>query len=194
MMVIFDLDDTLYKERDFVKSGNSAVAKYITEHNLPLATKDKWDDNMLKVYREHWPNINLDSETTFSLQMLKDKGINIGLITDGRLTTQINKVEALGLYRWIEKTNIIISEALGHDKTTPFPFLEMMSHNPEEKDFIYIGDNPTKDFHYPNILGWKSIMLKDIDHINIHTQDMPEDCAYHPQIIIENLKDYILTI
>ena len=37
-------------------------------------------------------------------------------------------------------------------------------------DFTYVGDNPDKDFIAPNILGWKTICLKDYGR-NIHKQD-----------------------
>ena len=37
-------------------------------------------------------------------------------------------------------------------------------------DFIYVGDNPDKDFIAPKTLGWETICLKD-DGSNIHKQD-----------------------
>src|SRR6188472_1968409 len=120
-VVVFDLDDTLYHERDFVYSGFRAAAdaishetgedvfeqlvdqfeakrsdpfgKVLAERGLPLATKRF----LIETYREHQPSLKLAPEVAELLGGLRDSGRILGIITDGRSVTQRNKIRALGL-------------------------------------------------------------------------------------------------
>ena len=139
--VAFDLDDTLYKEEDFVKSGYHAVAEsigskeaYMVMINAYLTGKNPFDavtreihtemsdKKMLTIYRQHFPNISLDSKTANTLRLLKDNGFHLSLITDGRSSTQRNKIKALGLTDYFDE-NIYISEEQGCDKLSPNSFM-----------------------------------------------------------------------
>ena len=126
-VVVFDLDDTLYKEVDFLKSayhgiadclssqyhivdvydemygawlkGENAFSKIIEKYDLPIQT-----DDLLRMYREHRSLINLDEETCQTLVLIS-KTCTLGLITDGRSLTQRNKIAALGLNQFIDNLN-----------------------------------------------------------------------------------------
>ena len=51
-----------------------------------------------------------------------------------------------------------------------------------------VGDNPSKDFYHPNLLGWTTIMLRDREGINVPSQDLGDrEPEYWPQIFIDNL-------
>lgn len=173
--VVFDLDDTLFPEYDYVKSGYSAVAKeiekkygisgaadelislfredksdvfnrYLGAHGLPVT--DESVGELLKVYRCHTPDIKLSEEVKNTLVELKNKGYKLGIITDGRPDGQRAKIAALGLECKVDK--IIITDELGgkeYRKPNPKAF-EIMA-----RDFgitldgmMYVGDNPNKDF------------------------------------------------
>ena len=113
-----------------------------------------------------------------ALTYLQTAQIKIGIITDGRSLAQRAKIKALGLDRFVDDSNIIISGETGADKHTPLPFQKIANANPDGTKFIYVGDNPEKDFYWPNKLGWETIMLRDINGLNIHQQhpdDFPED-------------------
>lgn len=200
-MIVFDLDDTLYKEVDYVASGCRAVAEaaatagFITAHTaydiittapttaegfsrleaIALQHENGRGFNLphiLNIYRNHKPDITLPDDSRQLLESLASKEIAIGLITDGRAVAQREKIKALGLDKFIHPGNILISEETGHDKHSQFPFRKMMELNPAERQFIYIGDNPEKDFKWPNELGWITVMLRDIDRTNIHPQSL----------------------
>lgn len=134
-VIVFDLDDTLYKEIDFLKSGYMYISKFLSEkygignmysfmlemykqklnvfaelieqNNLPLEVSD-----LVNMYRAHIPNICLAKDTKELLHRLRESCI-LGIITDGRSQTQWNKFDALGLGDYFLRENVVISEEFG---------------------------------------------------------------------------------
>ena len=51
----------------------------------------------LEIYRNHMPDITLYDGAGDCIRELKEAGIKIGIITDGRVNGQKNKIAALGL-------------------------------------------------------------------------------------------------
>ena len=145
---IFDLDDTLYKEIDFLYSAYREIAgwielkfslkgiyafmletykeqadvfsRLIDTYDLSLTKAD-----LLSIYRSHRPNIRLELDTLKVLEVLK-RDFTLGMITDGRSITQRNKFQALGLEQFIENENLVISEEFGSEK-------------PSERNFIFFS-------------------------------------------------------
>ena len=219
-LIAFDLDDTLYKERDFVMSGYSAIARHLAEaheafdyqemmHVMvhapvnPFDSLDEYLTNrsvqqsieheydipwMVATYRNHFPDIKADDAIEIIRQFIA-RGYRVGLITDGRCSTQTNKIKALGLDQYIAEENISISEAVGGEKYTPVAFERMMSLNADIERFIYVGDNPMKDFLWPNRLGWTTIQLLDNGR-NVHSQNVAVPSSdYEPQHKITTLTE-----
>lgn len=93
------------------------------------------------------------------LMDLKKKGIKTSLITDGRSITQRNKIEAAALYRFFDNSDILISEETGHDKLSPYNFLQVMKEYADANEYHYVGDNPKKDFLHPLKLGWTTHLV-----------------------------------
>lgn len=200
-VVIFDLDDTLYKERDFVVSGFRAVARHVAARTgedadrlfalmstagnafdallesiagLP-GSEDVTIPVLLDIYRYHEPDIFLPEESRKMLDALSESGVWTVLITDGRSVTQRNKIRALGLDRYFSDDRIFISDETGGDKNTDIPWDAADVLFPGERK-IYVGDNMSKDFLQPNLRGWLSVMLVDSGGVNIFPQH-PEDHA-----------------
>lgn len=205
-VIVFDLDDTLYKEVAFVESGFKAVARHIGNISFADELISWWTDGknaletlinkyslkfpiekLLAVYRNHLPAIKLDTSTVQILVYLIAHGKILGLITDGRFITQNNKIRALGLSQWISAENIIISEEFGASKPDVRNYQFFMSKYPD-KTYTYIGDNITKDFLAPKALGWQTICLKDNGQ-NIHSQDYNMNEEYLPDITIKNISE-----
>ncbi len=206
-VVCFDLDDTLYKEIDFVKSGFRQIAESEKCPDLLLKMmewRDKGEDvffnlnkaigketsksEYLKIYRYHIPKITLSEGVEDTLNELKGREVILGLITDGRSETQRNKIKALGLERWFKNDNIIISEEFGSEKTDERNFSFFMKKYPEA-NFVYIGDNPKKDFVVPNSLGWKTVMIED-DGRNVHKQESVQK-EFLPEVKIKFFVDIL---
>ena len=119
-----------------------------------------------------------------TLLSFSGRGDVVGLITDGRSVTQRRKIEALALGRWISDENIFISEERGYDKRRPEPFRSFMERYPTAEEYVYIGDNPMKDFEVANRLGWTTVMLRDTSGINIHPQPLLLHPSLMPKIIL----------
>ena len=215
-LVAFDLDDTLYKEIDFLKSAYREIALRAAHDDRRMADKAfgmmlqayKDGDNAflrlnellgtetpiseyLAMYRAHRPDIHLTPETRETLEDLKTAGIVIALITDGRSVQQRNKIAALGLNRWIADEDIVISEEIGSEKPDEANYRHIVNRHPDADRFFYIGDNPKKDFIAPNRLGWTTACLLDNGE-NIHLQrfdDTPPQAQ--PQYKVGMWKDVL---
>lgn len=200
-VICFDLDDTLYKEIDYLKSAYREIAEHAvgqcsgcSDHveSLAIEAYDRMLDayrkglnafeelnsflglelpvsEYLYIYRNHKPKIALSEDVIGMLDALKAEGVRIGLITDGRSVQQRNKMEALGLSRWMDEKDMIISEEFGSEKPALANYVYFMKRYPACHDFTYVGDNLKKDFVAPNALGWMTVCLKD-DVRNIHRQ------------------------
>lgn len=211
LAVLFDLDDTLFSERDFLHSGWHAVAHEAEKRGLvesakayELMTKapDAFSSlheaypefsiaDMLEVYRNHMPDIHLKPGARQTVMQLRDAGASVGIITDGRSISQRNKIKALGLDTLVDY--IGISEETGADKHQALPFLHAEEHFGKHRPYIYVGDNPAKDFAQANKLGWHTVMLRESSPgINIHPQTfagLNADCR--PDFIINDLPGVI---
>lgn len=207
-VICFDLDDTLYKEIDYLKSAYGEVASfaghpevsekmiewYQSGENAFKSLIDKYELSIsvadcLKIYREHYPNIRLEEGVKEYLEELKEGDAKLCIISDGRTLTQRNKIKALGLEGFFDV--VIISEEFGSEKPCTKNFEAVMSKFPERKLFIYVGDNPAKDFLAPNQLGWRTVCLKD-DGRNIHKQNMSLSREYMPQRVICRIEDSLI--
>ena len=147
---------------------------------------------MLDVYRYHTPSdLILLPGVVETFEKLKTYGEKIGIITDGRSATQRAKFNALGLEEFVAPQNLIISEETGFDKNNPEPFEIIASRNPEERRFVYIGDNPAKDFRWSNRLGWTTVELKDGFKTNIHSQDIDVPDDYRARYVIDRYDEVI---
>lgn len=201
--VIFDLDDTLYNEKDYVRSGFKAVSDYLqgkyeerlwtcfVEGKPAIDTllrelgREKERDEVIEVYRSHKPVIRPLDGVKELINQLKHKDIKVGIITDGRPKGQRNKIEALGL----EIDDIIITDELGGPqfrKPCDIAFRIMSIRwrmNPS--DIVYVGDNATKDFQAPRQLGMKCVYFKNEDGLYIDKAD--SDC-----LSISDIREFVI--
>jgi len=185
--VIFDLDDTLYSEKEYVRSGYRTIADSFPE--IPNMTEKLWKaferggkaidevleaecianeetkKRCLNLYRYQKPNISLYQGVTEMLERMRNKGLRLGIITDGRPEGQNAKLDALGLRDCIDE--IIITDELGgvefrKPNKTAFLLMSQRLMLPLKR-MIYVGDNPTKDFIAPEKLGMGSIYFVNSD-------------------------------
>lgn len=201
--VVFDLDDTLVKEIDYLKSAFKAIAAKVDSTNNSLFNQMLfWYQNKENVfqnieslygfsvnelkqqYRTHVPDFIQYKGVSELLRKFKEKGFYIGLITDGYSLTQRNKIKALGIEELFDL--IVISEEFGSEKPNENNY--KVFHQFATKDYYYIGDNTAKDFLAPNRLGWISVCLLNNGE-NIHPQDFTKETVYLPQRTITELKE-----
>ncbi len=190
LRIVFDLDDTLYPERDFARSGLIAAGRHAADrHGVPglaedmmalldsghrgnlfgLSLKAKHPDatpeeiaELHEVYRRHEPSgLRLFEDGGFALDHYGNQG-ELGLITDGHLVMQSGKVRGLGIgHRFKE---IVYTDTLAPGRTMAKPHARAFEviaaalGQPGDR-FVYIGDNPAKDFVAPNAMGWITIWV-----------------------------------
>lgn len=182
--VIFDLDDTLYGEKQYVLSGYKEIARFLNEPNaadelwsffeagLPVIDeylkkqgRPQLKEKCLEIYRNQFPDIRLYNGVPELLDALKREKKKLGIITDGRVKGQKNKIAALGLEKAVD--DIIITDELGgvsfrKPNDTAFRIMQSIWKLPFEQ-MIYIGDNISKDFIAPEKLGMKYIYFRNPD-------------------------------
>jgi len=188
MLLIFDLDDTLYEEITFVKSGFKAVAKYLAK-KYNLETDELFNNclkilnkegrvqvfnillkeyklysknevlNCIKIYRYHKPDIKLYDDALRFLN--KNSKSNIYVVTDGNKIVQRNKIMALNLDNFVKRAYPTRQFGIKYEKPSPHVFLKIA--NLEKlcpSQIIYFGDNPYKDFCGIKPIGFKTIRIK----------------------------------
>ena len=197
MIIVFDLDDTLYPEIDFVNSGFDCVAEAVSDRFdlsidrvsqelqsiLKYSGRGRVFDlflrgigrdtkaeirNLVKVYREHKPQISLHDGVDELLQHLRSVS-PLYLVTDGNRNVQANKCEALNLKEYFTKIYITHRFGLGAAKPSLYCFNKIVEDEriPWE-ELVYIGDDPHKDFVNLNLMGARTIRVnqgrfKDIE-------------------------------
>lgn len=207
---VFDLDDTLYCEADYHQSGLHEVCSWIQlcygksitsqlnsqaamgEHDilgaachlaeLPISVKE----SLLWIYRLHLPNIRLSKLVKKTIQHLESVS-RIAILTDGRSITQRLKLKALGL----EHLPAYISEDYHSQKPNSLRFQQIMKDMPAQY-YVYVGDNPIKDFVAANTLGWMTIGVRGTER-NIHSQNIENLLPiYLPTMWVDNFSEIIL--
>ncbi|MDR1895900.1 MAG: HAD family hydrolase [Prevotellaceae bacterium] len=207
-IVVFDLDDTLYNEIDYLNSAFREIAEYLEAtysiSNIYDFMLQKYSEGQnvydeinknyslniskekfLLLYRNHIPDIQLDNATKTTLTILQKNDCILGIITDGREITQTRKIKALALSKFFEQGNIIISESFGSEKPSSanYTYFEKKYSNSK---FYYIGNSTEKDFVAPNKLGWTTICILD-NGKHIHKQDFSLSKEYLPKYNVRNL-------
>lgn len=187
MVLIFDLDDTLYEEATYVRSGFMAVARFLA----PILGKDLnlLYDEMLKLleqngrgsvfnsllerhgkishrlvqkcvscYRLHKPEIHLHQGAKDCL--LRFNHLPLYVVTDGNKTAQAAKVRALGLESKVKKVFVTHRYGVRHSKPSPhcFQMIQKIEKAPAPQ-IVYIGDDPAKDFVGLRPLGFRTLRV-----------------------------------
>jgi putative hydrolase of the HAD superfamily len=190
LAAVFDLDDTLYPERDYVRGGYAAVADCLRRR---LGREERFDEwlwrrfcagrseaaldalsdafglglsadavgELVNVYRAHRPRITALPGMPELLARLRGRGARLGLLSDGFLPAQKLKLEALGLAG--QFAAIVWTEELGREfwKPSPAAFHRIARLlDAPHEACAYVADNPAKDFVAGNALGWRTIQLR----------------------------------
>jgi putative hydrolase of the HAD superfamily len=197
-LVVVDIDDTLYLERDYVRSGFSAVGAWardelgvdglgdgawavfeagvrrtIFEEALAGAGLEATPDlvtRLVEVYRSHAPAIGILADARAWLDRLAPH-VALAVVTDGPLTSQHAKAEALQLSRWADL--IVFTETLGPGRGKPHPaaFEQLEREVGLRGDrCAYVADNPAKDFIAPHRLGWRTVRVRRLGSLHANAR------------------------
>jgi putative hydrolase of the HAD superfamily len=207
--IVFDLDDTLYFERDYVLSVFRAVANAVgaadrstgqifdflasgftsgVRNNAfdrlltqypPLA--DRWKaSDLVALYREHRPEVALTAQIRALLHTLSGNSVPLALITDGPVVSQSNKIAALGIADIF--TPRILTDSWGVEFRKPHRrAFETIADtwHADPTRLVYVGDNPAKDFFAPRALGWQTARIRTPEQLRYHLEPASPEFAPH---------------
>jgi putative hydrolase of the HAD superfamily len=181
LILVFDLDDTLYPEQTFVLSGFKTVAKIISSicnqseekinqeliYEFQTKGRGKVFDNVMSQnrifsqalldrciseYQNHLPDISLFPG---ALEIIQEAhSFQKYIVTDGNPLTQNNKVDALGIRHHFCEVFPTWSYGLEFAKPSIALFQRIIEReNSSFENLIYVGDDPHKDFVSLNKVG-----------------------------------------
>jgi len=213
MIIIFDLDDTLYPEITFVKSGIREVSIFLSqEFNLSSSklqnymidylskygrsemfnnvlslhnlNKKHIVNKCLSIYRSHSPKIKLYQDAISCLDLLKD--YKKYLVTDGNVLVQRNKIEALGIKKYFIQTIPTYQYGVKYSKPSIYCFelIRKKEFGINPSCILYVGDNPHKDFVNIKANGYRTIRV-----LTGAYKDVKLDNKFEAEFTINTLKD-----
>lgn len=201
MIIVFDLDDTLYEESTFVRSGMNAVAHYLASilktnekeiYQELISAVQKNRDNVfdrilikygkeskklikecISVYRSHAPNISLHPSALSCLKRLKQHHLYV--VTDGNKLVQKRKFISLGLETFIKHCFCTYAHGIHRSKPSPYCFEEICKwEGCGPTNIVYVADNPHKDFVGIKPLGYRTVRLLQGPYANVKVNPRKE--------------------
>ena len=186
--LVFDLDDTLYVEYEYFRSGYTFVAAElakVTGHNAAdlleifesihledgrdyvfdkalarLELPDSMVPHLVSTYRSHTPSLSLPNGSGEVLNRLR-KRFKLGCVTDGWAAVQRGKVAALELEPFLDA--IVIADDAGRAFWKPHPI--SLRHCCEKlgvstHEAIFVGDNPARDMEAARAAEMRFILMR----------------------------------
>jgi putative hydrolase of the HAD superfamily len=185
--IIFDLDNTLYDETLYLKSVFSAFLKvnnlaHRIDDVVPKITKCFRDNNndiirgMLKLvqldnrqfhnqlfdlYCNHNADIKLSIDNKKLLLLLRKQGFSIGILTNGVVQVQQNKVHLLGLAELVDIVVYAREKGPKFEKPHGFAFKKVCQKlHVEPASCVMVGDNLECDIVGALNFGLSVVYLK----------------------------------
>jgi len=138
--------------------------------DLGVYLSDEEALNMQKEYKKNQQKLQMSNITISILEFAKENNIKLGIITNGPSKHQWYKVKALGVERWINKDNIVVSGDYDINKPDVRIFEIMQEKLQLPNDSLYyVGDSLENDIVGANNAGWKAIW------INRYKKKLPEN-------------------
>lgn len=195
-VVIFDLDDTLYLQRDYLNGAWMAVAHCATEQGVDeralidalLDVSSRGSDQggiidkaldligvtgvevqpLVEAFLGFQPqSLELLPGVPETLANLRSAGIPTAIVTDGSLKTQRAKLDALGVEQLVDV--VVLSDEAGRQyrKPHPRPFLTAIERlRVAPSSAVVIGDRPDKDVAAAAGAGIRAVRVQTGEYAN----------------------------
>ncbi len=147
MEILPDIWEDIYPKllRLFDEDSKNVFNRLLDSYHITYEPEDVKE--LVTVYREHKPTIVFHEDVLSTLQKLREQGKKLGIVSDGYVVTQKNKLEAVNAAPLFDE--IILTDELGREfwkpSTKAFEILAEKWKLPYE-EMLYVGDNPEKDF------------------------------------------------
>lgn len=187
-VVVFDIDDTVFLEEEYIRSGFVAVSRWLSEtHGVEGFDARCWAlhasgvrgdifdralsasgaeadptlvASLVERYRSHAPAIALAPDARRAFEALGEQR-RLAAVSDGPLVCQEAKVAALGLSAWLDPIVLTGRFPPGQGKPHPRAFRAVEGATScRGAQLLYVADNPAKDFLAPRDLGWRTIRVR----------------------------------
>jgi len=188
--VLFDMDDTLYAEEQYVRSGFRAVGDELARRGHGRASEaadlfaalhfgesrdrvfnkaaerlgfpEDWVPALVRTYREHTPTgLSLHDDAVRVLRALRPQ-VKVGVVTDGWTVVQQHKVDALGLADHVD--HVFLTDQLGRARWKPHPeaFHRCLAALgvADPATAIFVGDNPERDVEGAHNAGLHPVWIR----------------------------------
>ena len=196
MIIVFDLDDTLYEEINYVKSGFRAVSNHLSNQYkigtpevvykelillLEKQGRGKIFDRILErydlsnkavikkclaIYRLHDPDICFSTIGRSCLERFQD--FPKYLLTDGNKVVQTKKIKSLDIDDYFKRIVITHNYGLKYSKPSTYCFHKILKwEDASPSDLVYVGDNPRKDFVNLKSNGFKTVRVLTGEHKDV---------------------------
>jgi putative hydrolase of the HAD superfamily len=183
--IVFDLDETLYRERRFALSGYRSIAGLI-ERDFGVSRQAAFrflalclrrghrarafqalaahfglpETSVLAwiaAYRAHEPRLRLRPDVRGALERLRGQW-RVGILTNGLPSVQAAKVKALGLNGLVDA--VTFADPFDGGKPAPAAFLDILARlgaAPERT--VFAGDDPERDIAGAQRVGMKTVLV-----------------------------------
>ena len=208
-VIAFDLDDTLYPEREYALSGFRAVAEWaeaalelprtqvyaelkaLFESGVRRNSFNRWLEGrglppgiwlevMVNHYRQHVPELAPFPGTVELLENLHGS-YRMAILTQGYAAGQRGKIKALAVERYFDTILILGETEREQWKPSRRAFERLLAQlNVRSDQVAYIGDNPEKDFYGARQLGIRTVRVRRPG--GEHTHKEPIDPSYAPDV------------
>lgn len=204
--IVFDLDNTLYDETLYLRSVFTAFLQVYQHSSWRCGIVDQitssfrsqhqdvlkgmlglieWDqkqyhDELFQLYCQHRANIDLTQTTKQLLIRLKKQGYLLGVLTNGVVNVQRNKVNLLSLSDLVDTVVYARENGAAYEKPHKQAFIRVCQElNVDVTDAVMIGDNYNCDIKGALKAGLMAIYLnkKSIGNCDIalHTINQLHD-------------------
>jgi putative hydrolase of the HAD superfamily len=217
--LILDVDDTLYLERDYVHSGFIAVGQHLARLGIEGFAETAWRlfvsgargdtfdralrmlgepsnatrmEELVHVYRTHRPHIVLLPDAATVINACQQEGFRVGIVTDGPPASQRRKLVALGIDDRTDASVVTAEFGPSWHKPSSLPFQRIEELLGSGHDFIYVADNPQKDFQGPISLGWRTFRVRRPGSLHEALSSKPDVDAEAPDLT--SLLDWLLDV
>ncbi len=133
------------------------------------------------VYTESLSDIHIPPGMRRLLGECRDRGIFLGIISNGQSARQRGKARALGTEAFLPDDHIMITGDIGIHKPDPRVFeayADKFDLDPSLS--VYVGDNFTNDVKCPHDAGWKTAwILRE----NLYTEEEVEKAKPWVEVI-----------
>lgn len=218
--VIFDLDDTLYEEEAYFREAFMDIAAVVSreraisqpkvykrilkefhdkgsrftrffEHVANLfELEQSYHNRFYELYLNTDANLVLYPDAEETLIWLQNRRYRLGLITNGSVTAQRNKIKQLGLECRFDA--ICVSRELGEkfEKPHPRPYLAILTRlDVCAGESVYVGDDPMTDFEGANGVGMTTVRLRRGEFEDLDTTGVQVDHEITSHYELKNLLD-----